>query len=336
MRHWPVFAAVLFFGGVSLPAAEPIALSGRAMGTTWSVRFLPPATPLDSQTVSHRVPERLEQLEQQFSTYRATSEISRFNAADTREWIPVSTEFARVAAEARQLSELTQGAFDATVAPLVRLWGFGPDGRAAGRPTRLEISAARRHVDWRAVEIRSEPPALRKKDPLLTVDFSSIAKGFTSDQVGELLRSLGATNYIVQVGGDVKAEGRGPGGESGWRTGIEVPRPDARAIACVVELSGEAVSTSGDYRNFFTAGGRRYGHIIDPRTGEPVSSTLAAVSVIESSCARSSGLATALFVLGPDEGFRLASRERIAALFFIRERGGLVPRMTPEFEARRR
>jgi thiamine biosynthesis lipoprotein len=117
---------------------------------------------------------------------------------------------------------------------------------------------------------------------------------------------------------------------------VERPLEEAREIEAVVMLSGDALSTSGDYRNYFRAGGRRYGHILDPRTGEPVAHPLAAVSVIAASCARSSALATALFVLGPDEGWRLAERERIAALFVVRAGHGFVRRMTPEFGRRLR
>ncbi len=330
--HLYLFAAFVLGKG-TVVAGEVVALSGRAMGTTWSVKFIPPSAPLDAGVVSRRVAERLEQLEQQFSTYRPGSELSRFNAAPTTEWISVSPAFVQLALESRRLSELTNGAFDVTVAPLVQLWGFGGSSRARTLPTSVAIAAARRRVDWRQLEVRAAPAAVRKTDSQVKADFSSIAKGFASDAISELLRACGARDYVVQIGGDVKASGRGPHGGAGWRMGIEEPRDDAVVIACVVELAGQGLSTSGNYRNFFTAGGRRYGHIIDPRTGKPADSALAAVSVVHGSSATSSGLATGLFVLGPEEGFRVATRERIAALFFVHDKDGFVRRMTPEFEA---
>jgi thiamine biosynthesis lipoprotein len=163
------------------------------------------------------------------------------------------------------------------------------------------------------------------------VDFSSIAKGFSADVLSELLAELGLPNHLVQIGGDIKTRGA-PAGSTSWPTAIEQPDPDAPGIATVVTLNGHALSTSGDYRNFFQVGRRRYGHIIDPRTGEPVSNSLVAVSVVHASGARSSALATALFVLGADDGFRLAEKEGLACLFFGRSESGVVQRATAAFE----
>jgi FAD:protein FMN transferase len=330
-----VALALAFVSGAASIAAgaEPIALAGRAMGTTWSVKFVQPAQPLDPALLERRVAARFEELEQQFSTFRPGSEISRFNATATREgeWFPVSREVTEVARLARELSAATDGAFDVTVDPLVRLWGFGPT-RTAGVPEPGEIAAARASVGWRALEERASPPALRRTKPGMTVDFSSIAKGFAADEVSAQLVALGVANHLAQVGGDVKTRGAGPDG-TGWPVGIESPQEDTRTIAAVIGLVSRALSTSGDYRNYFIEGDRRYGHIIDPRTGEPVAGDLAAVSVVAENCARSSGWATALFVLGAGEGLALAKREGLACVFFVRDgRGGFARRATVEFE----
>jgi FAD:protein FMN transferase len=324
-------AALSLLSAVTLHAADLVSLSGRAMGTTWSVRFEPPASLLDQALVQQRVAQRLEDLEQQFSTYRPQSTLSRFNAAPHTEWVDVELELAHVAGLARTISELTGGAFDVTVNPLVMLWGFGGGLRSHSIPSATEISAARERVDWRRVQVRMNPPALRKTEPRTTADFSSIAKGFAADQVSELLIELGAVNHLVQIGGDVKSGGK-MAALGGWRTGIEQPLENTRAIAATIVLRGEAVSTSGAYRNFIQIGERRFGHIIDPRTGEPVSGTLAAVSVVHRSCAMSSALATALFVLGADEGYRLAREQKLACLFQVRNGAKIEQRATPEFE----
>lgn len=320
--------AVALLALTSAIAAEPIVLNGRAMGTTWSVKFLQPATPLNPATLQARIAEKLEQLEQQFSTYRPTSEISRFNASTSTEWITASPEVVRVATDSRRLSARTSGAYDPTVEPLVRLWGFGAQRRSGDLPSPAEIAAARARVDWHRLEIRTSPPALRKTSPDISVDFSSMAKGFAADTISELLHSLGATNHFAQVGGDIKTAGTHT-----WRTGIEQPSATANppTLAQVVSLAGQALSTSGDTNNFFERDGRRYGHIIDPRTGRPVSGALATVSVIHTSCAQSSALATALFVLGAEEGYNFAVRERLACLFIIRDGATSKQRATPQF-----
>jgi FAD:protein FMN transferase len=315
----------------SAHAGDTAAISGRAMGTTWSVKFSQPARPLTREVVEREVADRLEQLEQIFSTYRPQSALSRFNAATQAEWIPVTAEMAEVASASRQISELTGGAYDVTVHPLVQLWGFAAKSRSNVLPTATEIATVRARVDWRKLEVRLSPPALRKTSPQLSVDFSSIAKGFSADALSELLVQLGAPNHLVQIGGDIKTRGAPPG-VTGWATAIERPDVASPEIATVVTLNGQALSTSGDYRNFFQVGRRRYGHIIDPRSGEPVSNSLVAVSVLHASCARSSALATALFVLGSDDGFRLAVKEGWACLFFVRGESGVVPRATPAFD----
>jgi thiamine biosynthesis lipoprotein len=322
------FFLALGFFVAPLMATEPVVLSGRAMGTRWTVKFFQSNSPLNPASLHTRISEKLEQLEQQFSTYRPTSELSRFNAAKRTEWIAVSPEIARVAAAAQALSQRTGGAFDVTVSPLVQLWGFGTQRRASP-PSAQEIAIARALVDWRRLEARQSPPALRKTQPDLSADFSSMAKGFAVDELAEQLLALGVAEGWVQIGGDIKTVGA-----RGWRAGIASPGAsgsEPAATAQTLELVSRALSTSGDANNFFQYEGRRYGHIIDPRTGEPVHGELAAVSVLDGSCATSSAWATTLFVLGAEQGFTFAVRERIAALFIVRAGEGLVLKPTPEW-----
>lgn len=320
-----VCAAVVLFAATRAFAAEPVALTGRALGTTWTVKFLQPAPPLNPATLTARISATLERLEQQFSTYRPNSELSRFNTARTTDWITVSPELARVATDCRALSVLTGGAFDATIFPLVDLWGFGPQRRSGPPPSATEISAARSRTDFRRLESRASPPALRKTSANLAADFSSMAKGFAADTIAAQLSALGSTDHYVQIGGDIATAGPRP-----WRVAIEQPAGSA-PLAHVFDLAGQSLSTSGDAHNSFTHAGRRYGHILDPRTGEPVASPLASVSVVAPTCAQSSARATALFVLGPDAGFALAVRERWSALFLIREGPSFTAHPTPEF-----
>lgn len=320
--------------GLPLQAAEVVALAGRAMGTTWSAKWVAPAVPLDPGVVEKRIVARLEELENRFSSYRPGSELSRFNATGGTDWFPVSAELAQVALEARTISELTGGAFDVTVDPLVRLWGFGPAGRGPALPTAASIAAARNRVGWLQLDARLTPAALRRTSEGVTADFSSIAKGFATDVLSALLADSGAANHLVQIGGDLRACGRDATGGP-WRAGIETPAAELSRVAIVVSLRAQALSTSGDYRNFFFQDGRRYSHLIDPRTGWPATGALAAVSVVHASSARSSALATALFVLGPDDGFALAQRLGLACVFLVRDPTGpgYTRRATPEFES---
>ncbi len=327
----------------SLSAAEPVVLWGRAMGTMWTVKYFPPSSETtlaraSADKLSREITSCLEGLEQEFSTYRPNSVVSHFNASKSTEWIAVPPDLAFVALESRRISQLTGGAFDATVAPLVYLWGFGPAPRISSVPTEVAIAATRARVGYRSLEIRRDPAgaAFRKIRPDLAVDFSSMAKGYAADSISRLLHSSGLDDHFIQVGGDTVASGHPPDATA-WRVGIENPITPpasvslASSVERVIPLAGQALSTSGDRRNSVLIGGQRYGHIMDPRSGRPAASALASVSVVAESCARSSALATALFVLGPEEGLPLARREGIPALFLVVEGGALVAHTSANF-----
>lgn len=323
LKAWATRACSLLVSGLwlaaaALPAAESTTLRGRAMGTTWEVQVVgSPPQGMQTADLKNGIAAELERLEAIFSTYRTTSEIARFNLAPAGDWIAVSSELAAATAQAAQLSERTAGAFDATVAPLLRLWGFGPVRRTGGVPTAAEITAARAQVGWRELETRESPPALRKIAAPREIDLSSVAKGYAADALGRWLANAGWSAHHVQLGGDLKVSGPGPSGPD-WILGIETAAAATPGLAATLRLGEGGLSTSGNYRNTTVLGGRTYGHIIDPRTGRPVESALAAVSVVAPTAAESSGWATALFVLGSEAGARLAEELGLAALFQVR------------------
>ena len=311
-------------------AAEPITVFGRAMGTTWSAKWIQENEAVDPVATHRELADLLERLERVFSTYRPESEVSGFNRITSTDWVPVSAELAEAAERARGISALTGGAFDATVEPLLQRWGFGPHPVPSRVPEEIELAALRSRVDWRRVETRSAPPALRKTRPDVAVDFSSIAKGLAVDALSERLARLGCGNHLVAIGGDLCAAGPGPRGD-GWPVAIEDPLSTWPALGRLLLLRNGALSTSGNHRNVRTIVGQRVGHVIDPRTGMPVTGPHLSASVVARTCAGSSALATALFVLGPEAGETLARREDIAALFLLEKAGRSVGRESPAF-----
>ncbi len=279
------------------------------------------------------VQAELEKINRLMSTYRSDSEVSRFNASESTDWFEVSPETAQVVRLAQEVSELTDGAFDITVGPLVNRWGFGPDDPTGDRfevPAQEELDRIKASVGFRHLEVRTDPPALKKDIGSLEIDLSAIAKGFAVDQVARKLESRQAENYLIEVGGETRAKGEKSPGKQ-WLIGIEIPKPDWLGepdIQRLVYLGSKSMATSGDYRNFILEKGVRFSHIIDPRTGRPAEGTeiqtiqskerLGSLSVIDSSCARADALATGLFVLGIEEGLKLADRQKIAVLFLVR------------------
>ena len=309
----------------------PIVVTGPTMGTSYSVKLYAGADEIDSEMLETGINALLERINDQMSTYRPDSELSRFNASRELDWFPVSAETARVVHEALGMSNLSGGAFDVTVGPLVNLWGFGPERKDAGLPTAQAIVATMDRVGYRKLAARSSPPALRKQRPDVYVDLSAIAKGFAVDEVAGLLDEHRITSYLVEIGGELRARGVKPDG-SPWKVAIERPAPGQRSIQTVVALGDVAIATSGDYRNFLVKGGKHYSHTIDPRTGKPVTHALASVSVIRPTAMPADALATAIMVMGPEAGFRLAVSEKIAAQLVVKSAEGFEARATPEFQ----
>ena len=201
-----------------------------------------------------------------------------------------------------------------TVGPLVNLWGFGPEPRQDRIPPEDEIRRARERVGFKRLHARAEPPALRKERADLYVDLSALAKGYGVDRLAELADGAGVGNYLVSIGGDLSAKGHNGQGQP-WTAAIERPTPGQRAVERLIRIGDRAVSTAGDYRNFFEQDGRRYSHIIDPRSGWPVPQTVASVTVIDRLDLNADAADTALMAAGAEAGFRLAAERGIAAFF---------------------
>ncbi|MFN3191501.1 MAG: FAD:protein FMN transferase [Aureliella sp.] len=298
------------------PAPMPVTatqmLAGRTMGTSYSVQFLP-VDGLDLIDLSTAVENELELVNEQMSTYLDHSEISQFNQTESTDWFSVSADTAKVVACAKKIAEATNGAFDVTVAPLVELWGFGTSGRPAQIPTDEKIRETLASVGIERIEVRSEPPAIRKADKALTVDLSAIAKGHGVDRVSKILETNGIQDYFVEIGGEVRVRGQRLGGGS-WRVGIEQPDERVRSVFGVAELSDMALATSGSYRNFFEMDGVRYSHTISPLTGKPVRDPIVSASVLASDCMTADAIATSMMSIGFEAGLELAEEEGWAVM----------------------
>ena len=306
--------------------------SGPTMGTIYTVKVVSPEPgELDLTALQAIVDKTLEEVNAKMSHYIDDSEITRFNEWISTEPFEVSSDMFGVLELARQIGTATDGAFDITLAPLVNAWGFGPPGRAPKTPDANEIEALLGDTGWDLLELDAASSSVRKTHGKLTADLSAIAKGYGVDQVVDALAMSGLENFMVEVGGEVRALGVNPQGRP-WRIGIERPIPGTRAIDLVVPLSNLALATSGDYRNYYEIEGQRISHTIDPRTGNPITHTVASVSVVHSSCAEADAYATGLLVLG-SEGFELAEQLDLAAYFLFRDSGEVfMGRMTTRFK----
>jgi len=305
---FPTILMTLFIVGPTL-GAESLKFDGQTMGTYYSIA-IDGAVEAARDEIQTDIDECLADVNRQMSTWDPESEISKFNQSESLDWCSVSPEFAMVVAESIRIHELTNGAFDPTVAPLIDLWGFGAK-RPKAFPSQEAIDAALVRVGMEFIEAQREPSAIRRTKAGITLNLSAIAKGHGVDRVSELLTSLGYPSHVVDIGGEDRTGVAKSNGDK-WRLGVESPFGE---IQRVVECKEQSIATSGDYRNYFEIKGVRYSHLIDPTTGRPVANPPASVSVLSDSCMTADALATGLMVMGTEKGFQFAKEHNLSVLY---------------------
>ena len=279
------------------------------MGTTWSLRM-----PAGAKSIRQNdLQQQLDAWESIISHWRPDSAVSRFNDSTKTDWIAVPVELVEVVELAQQIGGDTDHALDITIAPLIDLWGFGATGRRDSPPTDAEIASAKAQCGWQHLHTRHAPPALRKDLPGLRINVSAVAEGWALERLAQHLESNGITRFLLEIGGEVLARGE-------WRVGVQSPAAPPGESAQTLLLKDQSIATSGVYRQHFSVAGKEYAHILDPRTGRPIEHKLASVSVIHPSAAQADGFATALLVLGPDAGRRLAEKLGLHVVWFEREK----------------
>jgi thiamine biosynthesis lipoprotein len=306
-------------------------IKGQTMGTYYQVKYVlsdaqKNNSELSIDNIQAQIDSRLELVNDQMSTYRPNSELSRFNQAEKS--LVVSNATSSVVEVALSLFKESGGAYDITVGPLVNLWGFGPDKKPNKVPSDALIAAKRKIVGSQYLSI--EGNRLIKSIPELYLDLSSIAKGYGVDFIADYLQELGISNYLVDIGGELRVHGYKPG-KKPWTLAIE--RPVAgQNVQRLIHIGDNAIATSGDYRNYFESDGIRYSHTIDPKTGKPISHKLVSVTVIHKSSMVADGLATAITVLGPTAGFAFAQKQQIPVFLLVKKGDEIIEHYTPDFE----
>lgn len=307
-------------------------LTGSTMGTSYTVKYrhtpdVPPVTVIQAE-----IEQQLAEINQSMSTYDANSELSRFNRSASTGWIPVSDPLFTVLAAALEVGEQSGDAFDITIGPLVNLWGFGPEIQELGIPDTDEINEALERTGHDKLMLDETAQAVRKTRADVTVDLSAIAKGYAVDQIATILERHGIDHYMVEIGGEIRARGTNAQ-QISWRIGIDKPQAYGRAVQRVILLDNAALATSGNYRNYFMIGDRRYIHVIDPTTGWPAESHLASVTVLAETCMLADAWATALLVLGLERGLEMAEQLGLRALFIAEHDGIFTEHETSHFES---
>lgn len=294
-----------------------------AMGTLWQV-VLPAGSPGRAPAAATRALDEVSRLEDVLSEFRPHTEVSRVNAAAGEAAVRVSGDTWFVAEQSLRYAALSDGAFDPTWAALRPLWDFRAS--TAGPPDPAAVRASLPLVDWRAVEMDPRARTIRLRRRGMAMGFGGIAKGYALDRMRVILADAGVRDFVLYSGGQVLAEGT-RGGRA-WRVGVQHPR-DPGALLGALSVTSGSVSTGGDYEHFFVRDGRRYHHVIDPRTGWPVEHT-ASVTVVARTALEADALDTALFVMPPE---RAMAKARELGVAMVRTDPSMRSEMTPAMRA---
>lgn len=294
---------------------EVQSLYGYSMGTSYHIKLVTPLS--KAQRLQLGIEGLLADVNARMSTYLASSDLSKFKDSSINEPVTVSERTVSVIQRSLEIAVMTDGYFDPTIAPLVDLWGFGPSAKISEQPSLDQIQQLLPLVDYQHVIVDAANNTL-SKSAQSELDLSAIAKGYAVDLVADYLISKGVSNFLVEIGGEMRSSGVKPTGES-WRIAIEAPYVNEQRVYEILELKDMAIATSGDYRNYFESEGKRYSHTINPKTGSPVIHNLASASVIMNDCMDADAFATAFMAMGVDKALKLANEQRIAAYFIYRD-----------------
>ncbi|MCF7749657.1 FAD:protein FMN transferase [Bacillus subtilis subsp. subtilis] len=312
------------------PTFDIANLGGHTMGTTWQVKLAVSRT-RDLHPLHTGIQAQLDAIVAQMSTWEAGSDITRFNRAAPGSVHRLPTLFAQVMDTALAIAARSDGAFDPTIGPLVALWGFGAHAHAQRIPDPALQAATRARCGWQRLHWRH---GQLQQPGGIELDLSAIAKGFGVDQVSRWLRQQGIAAALVEVGGELHGFGRKPDGQP-WRVLVEAGPEEAANTALpprVLALDGLAVATSGDRWHHFTQQGTQFSHTLDPRSGAPVSRAAAAVTVVADDAMQADGWATALTVMGVEQGLAFARAHALAARFVSHADEGVQEHLSPAFE----
>lgn len=309
---------------------EVVKFEGLAQGTTFHISYWS-AQPLDAKALEASVTQTFAEIDKNLSNYRPDSVIERFNANTTTESQYVGTEIVDLVKLARHVGHASGGCYDLTIKPLFDLWGFM--GEQLTIPDEDALQSARAEIGMDKVGIVDDSHL--QKPAKVRVDVSSVAQGYSVGKISQVLEQQGVVNYLVEIGGELKTQGHKPDGTA-WRIAVEKPLPGQQRMLKIVTTPKDqpfAVMTSGTYRHYFDVNGQRYSHILDARTGKPVTHDLVAVTVLHDDPTVADAWSTALLCVGQPQGMALADAEHIQALFVQQQQGNLVESQSQALQA---
>ena len=310
--YWQLpFLLILIIGSIYIIAQQRSAPyqkdEGFIFGTVYHITYQ------NDNNLKQNIEEELEKVNKTFSTFDSTSIISLINQNKP---VKINDMFAEIFDLSEEISTETEGAFDITVAPLVNVWGFG--FKSGQKPTKEKIDSLRLLVGYNKVKLYEN--GVKKKNPKIMLDCSAVAKGYGSDIVARYLREQGVKNFMVEIGGEIVTSGLSEN-RLPWKIGVTKPSDNKtdmnQEVETILNVTDKAMATSGNYRNFYYKGGKKYAHTIDPKTGYPVQHSLLSATVLAKNCATADAYATSFMVMGVEKAEALLEKHPELMAYFI-------------------
>lgn len=306
-----VLALVFYIGSKSKPYQT---ISGKTMGTYYNIKV---KTNTENNLLNSEVKSLLDEIVSQYSVFDSNSELSKINKDTSGEWIELSPNMTDVMKRAYDIYKSTEGVFDPTIGKLVDLWGFG-ESKVAKMPAEEEIKEVLEYTGFNKIKFSNDFKRLKKTHPNIYINLSAIAKGYGVDKVAEFLQAKGYEDFIIEIGGEIRAQGQKAPDVDGWIVGILKPLRDKNENAFVVTLKNMSAATSGDYRNFYDLNGEIISHTIDTKTGYPIKNNVSSVTVFDKTCTDADAYATAIIAMGGKKGLKFANTKKLAVLIFVK------------------
>lgn len=317
-------ASLILLASACSKTPEPSKISGYAQGTTYNLTFeLPATTTADVAAIEKAVNDEFARMDLALSNYRDDSKIEIFNAQKTTDVLEADAELVALVEAARTVHRASHGCYDLTIKPLFDLWGFKKD--EFNPPSDEDLAQTMAVIGLDNLET-VDATHLRKHIPDLRIDVSSIGQGYAVGQIVKLLEQYGVENYLVEIGGELKINGKKSSGEP-WRIAMEKPLPNERKMHKIVSFDSGApmaLMASGTYRHYFDSNGKRYSHILDARTGKPVEHNTVSVAILHPDPTIADAWSTALLCMGSSEGLKVANENNLAVLFIDQQGDELI------------
>ena len=311
---------------------ESFKINGKTMGTYYIVNVVDPPKNVSKKKLKVEVSKTLEEINKKLSNWDNSSEVSFLNQNKTLLPVIISEDLFNVINASNLIHIKSEGFFDITIDPLIELWGFGYRNKKKKVPSQIEIKNALKLVNQsKVLQLNPENLSITKSNKDVSINLSSIAKGYGIDLIGQKLEKLGIENYLIDIGGDILTKGKNKV-DKDWVIGIENPNLIKRLIKEIVNITDKGIATSGDYKNFYEENGVQYSHILNPNSGKPIIHNTKSVTIIHDNAMMADGWATALLALGSIKGLEIAEKNEIASLFIIKEKNNFIKIKSSEFK----